>query len=301
MYSECGYEPQHDEVNLVRLLRRLEKSVADPQEWRPNAMQTLDVWLKSQMTLQASGCSLILSNVYRLVDDLDPSPNHIKLNDTKIKLDRIDTFLKDVQKACKPSPTQPTSLLASLPIPEPPEEKGISPAEQPSSPRTQSLLAEPSVSTVGLTISPPDPEGISPSLITAALPSLLPLSAAEAAPTSAFSHGLGPTPTSRKVAGGSGGGATSMAIQEELSSQLELMAQQLKRNAIHFSTSLANDKAVVEAAQEKLESNYDAMQSQRTKLKSHSSKSSSTTWLVTGIILVVVLLFMLMVSVIRFS
>ncbi|KAJ3501802.1 hypothetical protein NLJ89_g9175 [Agrocybe chaxingu] len=287
---EYGHEPQHDEVNLVRLLRRLEKSVADPQEWRPSAMQTELDKLKYARKL--------IKNIE--VDDLDPSPARIKkLNDTKISLDRIDTFLKDVQKACKPSPPQLTSLLASLPIPEPPEEKTIVPAEQPSSPRTQSLPAEPSVSTVGLTISPPDPEGISPSLITAALPSLLPLSAAEAASTSAFSHGLGPTPTARKVTGS--GGATSMAIQEELSSQLELMAQQLKRNAIHFSTSLANDKAVVEAAQEKLESNYDAMQSQRTKLKSHSSKSSSTTWLVTGIILVVVLLFMLMVSVIRFS
>ncbi|CAA7260776.1 unnamed protein product [Cyclocybe aegerita] len=234
-------------------------------------------------------------------DDLEPSPNRIKkLNDMKIRLDRVDTFLKEVQKSSKPSPPKRTSLLASLPIPEPPEEKETAPAHRPP-PDTQSSPTEPSISTAGLTITPPDPEGISPSLITAALPSLLPLSAAEAASTSAFSRGFGPTPTARKVTGGGGGGATSMVIQEELSSQLELMAQQLKRNAIHFSTSLANDKAVVEAAQEKLESNYDAMQSQRTKLKSHSSKSSSTTWLVTGIILVVVLLFMLMVSVIRFS
>lgn len=83
--------------------------------------------------------------------------------------------------------------------------------------------------------------------------------------------------------------------------QLELMAKQLKRNAMHFSNSLEKDKAVVEDAQEKLEVNHDVMQKERLRLRDHSGKSRGTTCMVLGIILLVLIVFMLMVSFIRFS
>ncbi len=79
------------------------------------------------------------------------------------------------------------------------------------------------------------------------------------------------------------------------------MAKQLKRNAVHFSNSLEKDKAVVEDAQAKLEVNHDVMQKERLRLRDHSGKSRGTTCMVLGIILLVLVVFMLMVSLIRFS
>jgi len=79
------------------------------------------------------------------------------------------------------------------------------------------------------------------------------------------------------------------------------MAQQLKRNAMHFSSSLEKDKSVVEDAQQKLEGNYDVMQKERVRLRDRSSASRSNTCLVIGVVALVLLVFMLMVSVIRFS
>ena len=71
------------------------------------------------------------------------------------------------------------------------------------------------------------------------------------------------------------------ALHDELSSQLEKMAQRLKRNAIHL-TSLAKYKASLEDATQKIESNFDTMKSQGLKLWDRSSQSRSNTWLVMG-------------------
>ena len=79
------------------------------------------------------------------------------------------------------------------------------------------------------------------------------------------------------------------------------MATQLKRNAIHFSDSLAKDQAVVAEAEQKLEGNYEIMERERIRLRDHSGKSRGTTCLVIVILLAVVLLFALMVVLIRFS
>lgn len=79
------------------------------------------------------------------------------------------------------------------------------------------------------------------------------------------------------------------------------MATQLKRNAQHFSDSLVKDKAVVEEVQEKLEGNYTVMLKERLRLRDFRGKSGSTTWLVVGVIVAVLLMFVMMVGVIRFS
>jgi len=237
-----------------------------------------------------------------------------RLNDAKIQLDRIDSFLKNVQSSLPQKPVRQNSLLVKLPIPKRPpqleelsnsprinigDETLLSPPLDSGSTVKLSPSLKPSISTKGLFIVPPDPDEVSPSLISTALPSLLPINPSETARTSAFERTFGPKPISRKD--GAVGNQATTALHEELSSQLELMAQQLKRNAIHFSSSLANDKAVIEEASEKIEGNFNVMQGQRIKLRDRSSQSRSNTWLIMGIILLVFFIFMLMIMIIRIS
>ncbi|KAF8965557.1 hypothetical protein BDZ97DRAFT_1811249 [Flammula alnicola] len=216
-----------------------------------------------------------------------------------MKLDRFGTFFKDVEQSSKPKPKRPEPILPTLPIPEPPRTPSmlLYLASPPPYSEPTSIPSSPKISTQGLFISPPDADEISPTLLTSTLPSLLPSNPAETAAASAYSRSFGPTPTARKLAGAH----TSTALQEELSSQLEVMAQQLKRNALHFSNSLEKDKAVIEDAGLKLEGNYDVMLKERLRLRDHRGKSRSTTCLIMGVVLLVVVVFMLMVSVIRFS
>ena len=91
----------------------------------------------------------------------------------------------------------------------------------------------------------------------------------------------------------------SNALQQELSDQLAQMATQLKRNAIHFSDSLARDQAVVEDAQLKLEGNYDVMKKERLRARDLRGKSGSTTCLVVMSVVAVLVAFVMMVLVIR--
>lgn len=77
------------------------------------------------------------------------------------------------------------------------------------------------------------------------------------------------------------------------------MATQLKRNAMHFSDSLAKDQAVVEDAQQKIEGNFDVMKKERVRLRDHRGKSGSTTCLVMLSLAVVAVSFVVMFFVIR--
>lgn len=190
-----------------------------------------------------------------------------------------------------PEPT-PSHSRTSVPARDGSQDRALSP---PAYTEATEKAPSPRIATQGLFISPPDEDEISPTLITSTLPSLLPPSSAETSSTTAFTR-FGSTATSRI-----GGTQTSTAIHEQLSAQLETMAQQLKRNAVHFSNSLEKDKAVVEDAQIKLEGNYEVMQKERVRLRDHRGKSWGTTCMVVGIVLLVLLVFMLMVSVIRFS
>jgi hypothetical protein len=91
----------------------------------------------------------------------------------------------------------------------------------------------------------------------------------------------------------------SNALQQELSEQLAQMATQLKKNAIHFSESLAKDQAVVTEAQEKLEGNYDIMKKERLRARDLRGKTGSTTCLVITSVIAVLIAFVFMVLVIR--
>lgn len=134
------------------------------------------------------------------------------------------------------------------------------------------------------------------SLVPTLIPSTLPSSATKSTTTTAVSltSGLSGHTQSRLP-------NNSAALQEELSNQLALMATQLKRNAMHFSESMAKDKAVMEMMDEKLIGNHDVMQKEHKRLSAHRSKSRGTTCLVFMIILAVLAIFMLMISIIRFT
>lgn len=79
------------------------------------------------------------------------------------------------------------------------------------------------------------------------------------------------------------------------------MATQLRRNAQHFASSLEADKAVVQAAQEKIERNHDVMQTERVRLRDHRAKSWGTTWITILSMVVVVIGFLLSFFVIRLT
>lgn len=77
------------------------------------------------------------------------------------------------------------------------------------------------------------------------------------------------------------------------------MATQLKRNALHFSESLAKDQAVVEDAQVKLEGNYDVMKKERLRVRDLRGKTGGTTCLVIMSVVAVLVAFLFMVLLIR--
>jgi hypothetical protein len=91
----------------------------------------------------------------------------------------------------------------------------------------------------------------------------------------------------------------SNALQQELSDQLAHMATQLKRNAIHFSESLAKDQAVIEEAHGKIGGNFDVMQKERLRVRDLRGKTGSTTCLVVMSVIAVLVAFVIMVLVIR--
>jgi hypothetical protein len=93
----------------------------------------------------------------------------------------------------------------------------------------------------------------------------------------------------------------SAAVQQELQDQLAQMAAQLKRNAQHFSNTLGADKALVEAAGEKLEQNFGVMQTQRVRLRDRGIKSRGQTCFTVMSLVAVVVAFAFMVLLIRFT
>ena len=91
------------------------------------------------------------------------------------------------------------------------------------------------------------------------------------------------------------------AVHEELSAQLVQMASQLKRNAVHFSDALVKDQIVVEEAKFKLESNFDGLHKERSRLRDHAGKGRGTTWLTMFGVIAVFVSFFIMFFIIRFT
>lgn len=79
------------------------------------------------------------------------------------------------------------------------------------------------------------------------------------------------------------------------------MAAQLKRNVQHFSVSLEKDKDVIEETQDKIDGNFSLMLKERIQLRDFRTRSKGSTWMVIGVVVIVLALFVVMVGVIRFS
>ncbi|TFK22723.1 hypothetical protein FA15DRAFT_681535 [Coprinopsis marcescibilis] len=356
-------EAHHDEVNLHRLLRRLEKSVQIPGEWEAGGDNS-----KSQVRLRAQKDLQKVKYARKLVQHVESRTGgydtalvpqspldygighdmnmgfvggyHVQarsrpvvdekvqeMNELKIRLDRVETFLKgQVQKHTEPL-QRPPSILAKFPKPSPSPSIGDN-----STPRTEefNLVVDDDKSPTGtkrpspilesadnLLLSPPELEDIvSASLVSAGhfeprsdsppptsyQPTFFRPQSGASTSTATAVHASSHSATSRKPFGARAQGQIGhSSLHEELSNQLEVMASQLKRNAIFFSENLAKDKAVVEDASQKLEQNHGVMHKEKGRLVALNKLTGSTTWMTLGIVLVVLLLFVVMIGVIRFS
>jgi len=206
-----------------------------------------------------------------------------------------------VDKRVAPKRARPQSILSTIPIPQPELKPGRHPTHaRPPSLGTDTLLSSDtldlSLPTDDLLLSPAESSALpsakkdrsamfdSPSMIIS--PPVLSASSPPSKPTKS-------TTTSSSFM------QNSNALQQELSDQLAQMATQLKRNAIHFSDSLAKDQAVVEDAQLKIEGNYDVLKKERLRVRDLRGKSGSTTCLVVMSVVAVLVAFVIMVLVIR--
>ncbi|KZT63735.1 hypothetical protein DAEQUDRAFT_733503 [Daedalea quercina L-15889] len=275
----------HDRINLARLVRRLEKTIA-AENWDAEQLPPRATWIKTQQTLQKlKYARKLLDNVELHESDQGAFRRYEELRET---LAHLHNVVAEVDERVAPPPTRPVPILPTLPLPKP-----TRPAPVPSiriseehvgaqgtisgdenGPNTaRELLLSPSDTNTLLDSAP-----VSATLLPADPPSATP--STKAAP--AFLQ-------------------NSSALQEELSAQLAQMATQLKRNAQHFSESLEKDKALVQETQGKLERNHDVMSKERVRVRDHHSKSWGTTWLVMLSLMVAVVGFVLTFFIIRLT
>ncbi|KII92204.1 hypothetical protein PLICRDRAFT_172324 [Plicaturopsis crispa FD-325 SS-3] len=282
MSLQTAEQSLHDQVNLGRLVKRLEKSVSD-DDWSEDARRH-DNWLKAQRKVKFG--RKLLKSVE--AHDLDPTPQSLKrYRDVHSTLDRIEGFFVAVQEKTAPKVTRPEPILPKIPLPVNTEAKALSLSTSP-----EDLTEEPTVKLAAddLLLSPSDTSALAPQ--SASLLSSIPTTSLP--PPSQTASATKSTAVPAFI-------QNSNALQQEMSEQLAQMATQLKRNAMHFSESLARDQAVVDEAQEKLEGNYDVMKKERVRLRDHRGKSGSTTCLVLMSMLVVVVAFLLTFFVIRLT
>ncbi|KAG6860441.1 hypothetical protein C0995_011081 [Termitomyces sp. Mi166 len=279
-------DPVHDEINLIRLVRRLERAPEKPE--KDNLM---DTWIKAQGTLQkVKFARRLLKNVELYSED--QSPKRVQqLNDIRIKLDKIEPHFKAIEK---PRPTRPPSILSNIPRPAPSSALTLDLPEISSNhltiPSEGESTAVPTDDLLLPADTPSYPSSTSFSFPTpmTLIPSTIPTSANDASITTGAAPRLGFLQNSN-------------AIQQELFDQIAQMATQLKRNTVHFSEMLRKDQTVVEEAKEKLESNFDVMQKERLRLRDHRGKSWGTTGLTVLVVVAVLILFVIMVGIIRFT
>ncbi|KAI0061617.1 hypothetical protein BV25DRAFT_1886327 [Artomyces pyxidatus] len=273
----------HDRVNLARLVRRLDKAVAE-SDWDNSSGQ--EVWLRSQSMLQKLKYARKLLRNVELYDEIDASPKLLhRHNELREVIDRLESIVQSVDERVKPTPPRPAPLLPSIPLPplsarrpEPPLTHRIAPASSDSPGPADEAPAPEADLLLGPTDEAPSP---SPEPSPANLPSL-PSATTATVPQPAFLQ-------------------NSAALQEELSAQLAQMAGQLRRNALHFSESLAQDQAVMKDTEEKIGANYDVMKKERVRLRDHRGKSMGTTCLTFLSLIVVLVAFILMFFVIRLT
>ncbi|KAH9932510.1 uncharacterized protein B0H18DRAFT_985979 [Fomitopsis serialis] len=285
MNFQSNEQVTHDRINLARLVRRLEKSVA-AEDWDAGHLPPRATWIKTQQTLQKlKYARKLLDNVELHESDQDAFQRYAELRAT---LARLHSVVKEVDQRVTPSPTRPTPILPIIPLPRstrPAPVPSIRVSEEEGQLQTRSSGDDSTASAHDLLLSPSDTSTLLDSAPVSA--TLLP-----ADPPSSAAPSAKPAPAFLQ---------NSSALQEELSAQLAQMATQLKRNALHFSDALEKDKDLVQETQGKLEHNYDVMSKERVRVRDHHSKSWGTTWLVMLSLLVALVGFILTFLVIRIT
>ncbi|KAH9019087.1 hypothetical protein EDB85DRAFT_1873377 [Lactarius pseudohatsudake] len=281
----------HDRVNLVRLVRRLDKSVNET-DWDTERSWTQ--WLQSERVLQQlKHARKLLGNV-ELDNQIQPSVKLGKrLVDIRGLLDRLDAYMLSVNERVAPEPSRLELFLPTVPRPSP------SFTRKPDLPTVQRLAPPSQVTSSLLTTETEDTEASA-----AADVDLLLGSADESAaflPPDRTPSTIGARDTGGDAASSSALLQNSTALQEELAAQLVQMAGQLRRNAEHFSGALAADQGVLGVAEEKVGANLDVMKRERLRLRDHRGKALGTTCLTISSLLVVAIAFLVMFFVIRFT
>ncbi|GBE80409.1 hypothetical protein SCP_0301240 [Sparassis crispa] len=285
----------HDRINLARLVRRLEKTVAS-EDWTDDRHGLPPTWIKTRGTLQKLRHARKLLKNAELNEDLDNAAMFQRYEEMRRTLDRLENTVLEVDKRVSLKAIRPEAILPSLPIPSAPTDVpqlSLEPMQSQCSPGLSSELAVP-LSAQDLLLSPSDEPVLHHPLVESSGTILPPSFAPTPTPAKATTSTSNLTPTPAFL-------QNSAAVHEELSAQLAQMATQLKRNALHFSGSLEADKAVVLAAQEKIERNHEVMTRERGRLKAVGGKTWSTTWIVISSLVVVLIAFVLTFLVIRIT
>ncbi|CAE6439090.1 unnamed protein product [Rhizoctonia solani] len=301
-------ESSHNQVNLARLLRRLEKAVHN-QDWSYQSLsESSAIWIQAEGMLQSVAYARKLLSSVRIDEDSAGSPlpsSSDYLRATEDKIDALESVLNDVRSRAQPKKSKPPSYLSHVPPPRPklvvqpivtitseevksPEEmtsEALLPVEETwekgselRSPASDLLPGTPLPYLETKHTRPVSSESHSESLL-----SPRPRPSASASPTTdlpAFMH-------------------TSLQTQEDLSEQLAQMAAQLKRNAQTFAAQLHEDNALVQLAHDQLEGVHTRVKTERTTLRNFSSKSGYTTCMTIGIIIVVVISWVMMFLMIK--
>ncbi|KZV63598.1 hypothetical protein PENSPDRAFT_691505 [Peniophora sp. CONT] len=286
----------HDRVNLTRLVRRLDKTVAVPDWDKENV---LDAQIKTQGMLQKVKFARKLLGNVEVYDDMDESgkyrAQHAELRRT---LERIEQAVVAAdQRATKPL-SRPPPILPTIPLP-PPSARGLEPISVPKTAgangETTSLPSEVDL-LLGATEDAIPPAATAEASAPEPEPTLDPVS-----PTFLPSRPKPAPNPSESISEKPALLQNSAAVHEELTSELARMAAQLKANATYFSGALEKDKIALEGAEEKITSNLDAMTKERVRLRDHRGKSMGTTCLTVTSIVVVLVSFVIMFFIIRFT
>ncbi|KAI6010503.1 membrane fusion protein Use1-domain-containing protein [Pisolithus marmoratus] len=274
----------HDRINLPRLVRRLERTVQD--DWGGDSSPNQESWIKARVTLQQIRHARGLLKKVELDAAVTTPMSEQYYEHIKDTLQRLESHMLKIEKQLAPTLQRPHPILPSIPPPKP----KLSVTERAKITESPSFQA---VSSDCDPVPPAEVENLLPA--TSDIMEVLPsenMHATSFSPSAALPSSSNITATPAIL-------QNSRAVQEELSEQLALMARQLRRNATHFSDSLARDKVVVDAMQEKLEGNFDSLKKERIRLRDFRGKSGGTTCLVIMSVIVVVIAFTLMVFIIR--
>ncbi|KZT22547.1 hypothetical protein NEOLEDRAFT_1180788 [Neolentinus lepideus HHB14362 ss-1] len=288
MSFQSAEQSRHDRINLARLVRKLDRSVSKDFEEETvedaEPSKRGDLYIRAQSTMQKVRYAQKLLRNPAVESELQ---SHRMYYDFRTTLERLYNVVDKTLKVLEPKPIHPEPLLPTLPKPK------RTPRCPIASDRHDALSGSPllrektlkALPTSDLLLSPSDtlPTSSDQSR-TLLIPPPLPQSPMPALPTSST------VPLQ-----------SSNLLQEELSAQLAQMATQLKTNAVHFSSTLSKDQAFVQETQEKLEMNYDVMKKERVRVRDFRGKSGSTTCLVICSVVVVLISFIVMVFVIRWT